>query len=55
MSILNNKYSDQNWRIRDRIVIILFDLNRIYGGDDGEQIYANTLIHMKAKEVNPKV
>ena len=49
------KYADQNWRIRDRIVLILFDLNRISGGENGDQIYANTLIHMKAKDTSLKV
>jgi hypothetical protein len=30
-------FEDQTWRIRDRVVLILFDLNRIFGGEEGDQ------------------
>ena len=35
-SILLEKFTDQNWRIRDRIVLVLFELNRISGGENGD-------------------
>ena len=35
-SILFEKYADKNCRIRDQIVLILFDLNRISGGENGD-------------------
>lgn len=29
---LGEKFKDNLWRIRDRVILILFDINKIYGG-----------------------
>ena len=36
-------------------MIILFDCNKMFGGENGSQLYANTLIQLKAKDTNKNV
>ena len=51
-SFMGEKFKDNLWRIRDRVILILFDLNKIYGGEDGDSLYGNVLVHLRAKEIN---
>jgi len=55
MSNLGEKFKDNLWRIRDRVILVLFDLNKIYGGEDGEALFGNVLVHLRAKEINLSV
>jgi hypothetical protein len=49
---MGEKFKDNLWRIRDRVILILFDLNKIFGGEDGDSLYGNVLVHLRAKEIN---